>query len=73
MFTNLRPGDSVTRLLGGEVTMKLKVTDVDEEFVHCGDWKFRRDNGVEVDEELGWGVQQPDGTWYSGSYLREEP
>jgi len=39
--------------------MELRVTSVDEAFIYCGDpgigWKFDRDSGVEVDEEIGWG------------------
>lgn len=62
-------GDIVTRLLGG-IPMKLKVTEVDDKFIYCGPkdvgWKFDRNTGAEVDEELGWGNE---GT---GSYLVEE-
>ena len=57
-FRELKVGDAVTRDLCG-IKMPLKVTEVDERFIHCGWWKFDRDHGYEVDEELGWGVPQP--------------
>src|ERR1041385_4195687 len=57
-FGDVRPGDLVVRCLGG-APMELRVTSVDEAFIYCGDpgigWKFDRDSGVEVDEEIGWG------------------
>lgn len=59
-FRALKVGDTVTRLIAGSIPMKLVVTDVDERFVYCGGpggWKFDRDSGHEVDEELGWGPQ----------------
>jgi hypothetical protein len=79
-FRHVRPGDRVTRLLGG-APMELVVSAVDEEFIRCGPpdtgWKFDRDTGMEVDEVIGWGPQ----FGVSGSYLiasedgtsREEP
>jgi hypothetical protein len=56
-------GDVVVRMLGGAIPMSLKVTEVDDRFIHCGPWKFDKATGAEVDEELGWGN---DGT---GSYI----
>lgn len=44
-------GDTVTRLLAGVMPMRLKVTAIDE-FIHCGEWKFDRTYGIEVDEYL---------------------
>lgn len=64
-IATLRVGDPVVRLLAGTIPMKLKVTDIDDRFIHCGDWKFDRATGAEVDEDLGWG---PNGT---GSFLTE--
>ena len=64
----VRVGDTVTRLLAGSIPMKLVVSDVDEHLIYCGGpggWKFDRDSGVEVDEELGWGPQ----FGITGSYL----
>lgn len=78
-FGDVKVGDSVTRILGGTVVMKVKVTAVDDTFIYCSPpeqtwakedgWKFLRENGVEVDEELGWGKQE-DGTYLSGSFLK---
>jgi hypothetical protein len=57
-FLDINPGDKVTRIIGG-YAMQLRVSAVDERFIYCGDpragWKFARDTGIEVDEELGWG------------------
>jgi hypothetical protein len=59
-FRDVRVGDLVTRMLGG-AHMQLEVTAVDERFIHCGHpelgGKFDRDNGIEVDEEIGFGPQ----------------
>jgi hypothetical protein len=68
-LTKVQAGDVVTRILGG-VPVDLKVTGVDERFIYCGPpgvgWKFDRETGFEVDEEIGWGVP-PAGV--VGSYL----
>jgi hypothetical protein len=57
----LKAGETVTRLLGGSIPMRLVVTEIDERFIYCGrpgaGWMFDRDTGIEVDEELGWGPQ----------------
>ena len=41
--------------------MPLFVTEIDERFLYCGKpgigWKFERDNGIEVDEDIGWGLE----------------
>jgi hypothetical protein len=59
-------GDTVVRLLGG-APMRLRVSEIDERFIHCGPWKFDRDNGIEVDEDLGWGLE----FGAAGTYLVE--
>jgi hypothetical protein len=61
----LKPGDVVTRWLAGVVPMRLTVTAIDDRFIHCGDWKFDRRNGAEVDEELGWSAEGS-----TGSYIK---
>jgi hypothetical protein len=70
-FWHIRPGDEVNRCMGGELVMKLTATRVDGEFIYCdfgGDyWKFRRDCGAEVDEELEWGLGEKNVV--TGSYL----
>lgn len=58
-FRSVRPGDTVTRILGGG-RMQLVVTEVDERFIYCGrlgGWKFDLDTGFEVDEDIGWGPE----------------
>jgi hypothetical protein len=57
-FRAVEPGDLVTRMMAG-LAMPLRATSVDDAFIYCGPpgvgWKFDRDTGIEVDEELGWG------------------
>ena len=61
-------GDTVIRMLAGTIPVTMKVHSVDDYFIYLGPpphgWKFRRDTGAEVDEELGW-----DGLTITGSYL----
>ncbi len=69
-FHDVKAGDYVIRMLG-EIPMTLQVHSVDDAFIYVGGppnvgWKFRRDNGAEVDEDLGW-----DGLTETGSYLIE--
>ena len=76
-FGHIEVGDRVTRLLAGTVPMKLIVGKVDDNFIYTATpdgainiengWKFRRENGAEVDEELGW-----DGIKMTGSFLTLE-
>jgi hypothetical protein len=63
----MKVGDQVTRMLAGHVPMKLKITELTDDHVVCGAWKFCRKTGAEIDEEMGWGPP-PDRT---GSYLLE--
>lgn len=78
-FWHVQPGDVVNRCMGGELIMALVVTDVDSEFIYCSPageswtfskeagWKFRRDCGAEVDEELEWGLGEKNVV--TGTYL----
>jgi hypothetical protein len=50
----IKSGDVVTRLLGGEVPMNIRVTDVTDDRIICGAWEFDRGTGMEIDEQLGW-------------------
>jgi len=61
----MKVGDQVTRVLAGSVNMPLKVTEIDDNFIHCGPWKFDKNTGAEVDEDLNWG------NGGTGSYLKE--
>ncbi len=69
MFEHVKEGDVVNRILAGLVPMQLKVTEVRDGLIFCGPegvgWKFRADNGNEVDEDLDW-----DGILRTGSYLK---
>jgi hypothetical protein len=63
MFEHLKPGDTVTRMLGGVVPM---VMVVERNVIHCGGgWTFDAATGAEIDEELGWGPAPG----ITGSYL----
>lgn len=63
---DIKAGDTVTRMLAGAVPMELKVDKVDEEYIHCGPWKFSRKTGAEIDDELGWDEST------TGSYLKTD-
>jgi hypothetical protein len=45
-------GDEVTRMLGGTVPMKLKVTAITDERIICGPWEFDKKTGAEIDEDF---------------------
>jgi hypothetical protein len=68
-FDYVKPGDSITRMCDGAFLMTLMVTSVDDKFIYCGPpgegWKFSRESGAEIDEELGW-----DGITGTGTYLK---
>lgn len=64
-LTGLCPGDPVVRWLAGAIPMPLVVTRVRRGLITCGHWKFNRETGGEVDEDLGW-----DGKGVTGSYIR---
>ena len=51
---SIKVGDTVTRLLAGELEQLLKVTNITEEKIICGDWEFHLKTGGEIDLYLGW-------------------
>ena len=57
-------GDYVTRVFAG-APMRMKVTKISKDRIHCRDWVFSMQNGAEIDEELGWNESR------TGSYLQE--
>jgi hypothetical protein len=60
---DVKPGDMVARTMpGGEICMRLRVTEVRNDTIVCGPWAFSRNNGAEIDEDLGWGEKRS-GTW----------
>ena len=68
----IKVGDKVTRMVAGGVPMmECTVSEIDDKFIHCGAWKFDKKTGAEVDEYLGWGVVDADGTVRTGTYLKE--
>jgi hypothetical protein len=67
-FSDIDPGEWVTRVLAGSIRMRLVVTEVLGPMLVCGDWMFDRRTGMEVDPELGWGPE----TGVSGSFLERD-
>ena len=71
MFKHIKVGDTVSRMVAGGIPMmQLKVSEIDDRFIHCGPWKFDKLTGAEVDEELGWETGK-DGTVRTGTYLKQ--
>lgn len=74
-FGHIKAGDKVVRCLAGVAHQPLIVTKVDEELIHCcfgceqaGEcrgWTFDRATGIEVDHDIGWGLE----SGFTGSYL----
>ena len=58
----VKVGDEVTRIMGGMIMMHLKVSEVTEKRIVCGPWEFSRENGMEIDEDLGWDENES-GSW----------
>jgi hypothetical protein len=63
-FDTLKVGDVVTRMLAGVIPMELKVTELKDDLIICGAWKFSKNNGAEIDEDLGWDEK------HSGGYIK---
>lgn len=52
---NLKVGDVVTRYISSKrLPNKLKVTKITDSLIFCGPWKFDKETGAEIDEDLGW-------------------
>jgi hypothetical protein len=51
-FEDVKAGDVVTRMLAGEIPVKLNVQTVTDTVIDCG-WTFDRKTGAEIDEGLG--------------------
>lgn len=62
-LTDVKVGDTVTRMLAGVIPMELTVTNATGTRITCGPWEFDRRTGAEVDEDLGWDSA------HSGSYI----
>lgn len=48
----MKVGDIVIRMLAFEIPQQLKITKIDDKFIHCGPWKFDKITELEVDEDL---------------------
>lgn len=73
---NVKVGDRVERVMGGVAagdwpikppSMSLRVSAVTETEIICGPWRFNRETGGEIDEEIGW-----DGVRITGSIITLE-
>lgn len=54
----IKIGDMITRWLAGTIEMQLRVTDITEDRIICGNnggWEFDKKTGAEIDDDLGWG------------------
>jgi hypothetical protein len=70
-FADVKPGDTLTRCMSGEIFIPVKVTDVEEGIIYVGKpdgWRFDQVTGMEIDEELGYGPQ----FGITGSYLLDD-
>ena len=70
-FTDVKPGDALTRCLAGEVFVPVEVTRVEAGIIYVGGeggCRFDQVTGMEIDEELGWGPQ----FGITGSYLLDD-
>jgi beta-xylosidase len=67
-LNSLKTGDTVVRMLAGVLPMPLKITDIKNGLIHCGDWTFDKRTGAEVDDYLEWGPRYGK----TGSYLTNE-
>ena len=66
LYSNIKVGMRIERLLAGRVKMDLDVTGVTEQTIVCGPWVFDKKSGMEIDEDLGWGPQ----FGRTGSYIK---
>lgn len=65
ILENIKVGDIVDRYLSTiPVPMQLKVTEITDKEIKCGEWTFSRSTGAEIDEYLGW-----DGVNITGSFI----
>ncbi len=51
----MKIGDTVTRIIAGDLNMPLKITAITPTLIYCGPWSFCRFTGAEIDAELNWG------------------
>ena len=64
-FENLKPGDTVIRLISGIIPMELTVDKIENRIIYCNSYLFNQDTGAEIDKDLGW-----DGITQTGSCLK---
>ena len=64
----LKKGDTVIRMLAGMIPQEMKVTKATKDKIICDAWTFNRDNGWEIDKDLGWDGK----TGVTGSFIVEK-
>ncbi len=64
-LSDLKVGDIVTRWIGGEIPMPMRVDKIVGSVIECGAWTFDLATGAEIDEDLGWGAPP----LMTGSYI----
>jgi hypothetical protein len=68
----LKVGDVIERLLCGEISTQLYVTEINDGTIHCGPWTFLQSTGNEIDEDLGWDGISKTGSWLSDNVIKGE-
>lgn len=69
MFSDVKVGDVVIRMLAGVVRMPLPVSEITEErIITPTGYQFDRATGAEIDEDLNWGPPP----LMTGSFLTKE-
>ena len=48
----MKVGDTVTRMLFGDIPMKIRVTKITDSYILCGAWVFDKITGIEIDDEI---------------------
>lgn len=63
----MKVGDKLTRLLTGTIPHIVTVTELTDDRIICGHWKFDRATGAEIDDYFNFGPPPK----MTGSYLKE--
>jgi hypothetical protein len=70
MFSNLKVGDKVTRMLAGTIPMELTVTEIKDGVITCEmGYQFNAKTGGEIDDYFGW-TGEPN--TLTGSYITKK-
>lgn len=64
---DIKVGDIVVRFIAGLIPQELKITEITDTLVKCGDWTFDLNTGAEIDNDIGWGPPPK----MTGSYIQK--